>query len=192
MILKKDFYDGSSLDVAKQLLGCFLVRKSGNKIWRTKIVETEAYEGPKDLASHASRGKTPRNAVMFEDAGVFYVYFTYGMHHMLNVVTGKKEHPAAVLIRAVEPISGFKNPPSLGATARRSGPARLTRSLQIDKRLNALPAYVKKYGLWIEVGEKIKKSQIVAAKRIGVDYAKEYKDKLWRFYIKDNPFVSKK
>ena len=192
MILKKDFYDRSSLDVAKQLLGCFLVRKSGNKIWLTKIVETEAYEGPKDLASHASQGKTPRNAVMFGEAGVFYVYFTYGMHHMLNVVTGPKDHPAAVLIRAVEPISGFKNLPSLGATARRSGPARLTKTLQIGKDFNTLPAYAKKSGLWIEAGEKIKKSQIVCAKRVGVDYAGRYKDKPWRFYIKNNPSVSRK
>lgn len=184
MILKKDFYDRSSLDVAKQLLGCFLIRKSGDKIWRTKIVETEAYEGQKDLASHASRGKTPRNAVMFGEAGIFYVYFTYGMHHMLNVVTGPKDHPAAVLIRAVEPISDVD-----GKT---NGPARLTKTLQIGKNFNTLPAYAKKFGLWIETGDKIKKNQVVCAKRIGVDYAKEYKEKLWRFYIKDNLSVSKR
>lgn len=147
-------------------------------------METEAYEGSKDLASHASRGKTPRNAVMFEEAGVCYVYFTYGMHHMLNIVTGKKDHPAAVLIRAVEPISKIE-----GAT---NGPARLTKTLQIGKNFNTLPIYLRKHGLWIEAGEEIKKNQIISAKRIGVDYAKGYKDKLWRFYIKDSHYVSKK
>jgi len=184
MLLKKDFYKQSALVVAQKLLGCFLVRKIGNKIYLTRIVETEAYEGPKDLASHASRGKTPRNAVMFGEAGICYVYFTYGMHHMLNIVTGSKDHPAAVLIRAVEHISKIE-----GYT---NGPARLTKTLQIGKNFNTLSVYTKKSGLWIEKGEDIKKSQIVSAKRIGVDYAGEYRDKLWRFYIKDNPPVSKK
>lgn len=183
-ILKKYHYKHSALAVAQKLLGCFLVRKRGDKIWRTKIVEIEAYEGPKDLASHASRGKTPRNEVMFGEAGACYVYFIYGMHHMLNIVTGPKDHPAAVLIRAVEPVSKIDGPTN--------GPARLTKTLNIDKKFNTLPIFNKKNGLWIEEGEKVGKKDIVAVKRIGVDYAGEYKDKPWRFYIRGNPFVSKK
>jgi len=184
MLQKKEFYNQSALKVAQDLLGCFLMRRIGNEIIRTKIVETEAYEGLRDLASHASRGKTPRNAVMFGEPGLYYVYFTYGMHHMLNVVTGPKDHPAAVLIRAVEPIDELD--------LKTNGPARLTKALQIDKKFNEFPAFSKKSELWIESGEKIKKSEIISAKRIGIDYAGEYKDKLWRFYIKDNKFVSKK
>jgi DNA-3-methyladenine glycosylase len=186
MLLKKDFYDRPALAVARELLGCFLVRSIDDKILRSKIVETEAYEGKNDLASHASRGRTPRNEVMFGEPGICYVYFTYGMHHMLNIVTGKKDYPAAVLIRAVEPF--WENDEKV----KTDGPAKLTKTLQIDKSFNSLPISTKKYGLWIEEGEKIKKSEIISAKRIGVDYAKKYKDKPWRFYIKNNQFVSKK
>lgn len=193
--MKKSFYDRSALVVARELLGCFLVRKIDGKISRAMIVETEAYEGKNDLASHASRGRTPRNEVMFGEPGICYVYFTYGMHHMFNIVTGKKDYPAAVLIRAVEPIFAIENPPSFETSARQrktDGPAKLTKTLQIDKSFNNLPIFTKKHGLWIESGEKIKKSEIISAKRIGVDYAKNYKDKPWRFYIKNNQFVSKK
>lgn len=184
MIIKKEFYNRSSLMVAQELLGSILVRKIGNKIYRTRIVETEAYEGFHDKASHASRGKTARNEVMFGKAGIAYVYFTYGMHFMLNIVTGPEEYPAAVLIRAVEPQDiNIQNT---------NGPARLTKALKIDKTFNGFSVYTKKHGLWIEIGENMKNKDIISAKRIGVDYAGEYKDKLWRFYIKDNEFVSKK
>ncbi|KKP71443.1 MAG: hypothetical protein UR69_C0001G0267 [Candidatus Moranbacteria bacterium GW2011_GWE2_35_2-] len=177
--------------VARELLGCFLVRNIDDKILKSKIVETEAYEGPDDLASHASRGRTPRNEVMFGEPGICYVYFTYGMHHMLNIVTGKKDYPAAVLIRAVEPFFAIENKTS-ARQRKTNGPAKLTKFLQIDRSFNKAPVYVKKYGLWIENGEKIKKSEIICAKRIGIDYAGKYKDKSWRFYIKDNNFVSRK
>ncbi|MFA4833940.1 MAG: DNA-3-methyladenine glycosylase [Patescibacteria group bacterium] len=179
MILPQSFYNRNTLQVAQDLLGCFLVKKIGRKTIKTKIVETEAYNGPADLASHASRGRTERNKVMFGGPGVIYVYFTYGMHYMLNIVTEEKEYPAAVLIRAVELESG-------------NGPARLTKALKIDKFFNGLPIYVKKYGLWIESRVKDEKPQIIKTKRVGVDYAGKYKDKKWRFYIKDNKFVSKK
>jgi DNA-3-methyladenine glycosylase len=171
-----------------------------------KIVETEAYVGPKDLASHASRGLTERNKIMFGEPGIIYVYFTYGMHYMLNIVTERKDYPAAVLIRTVEPT----NSGDAKSCVSTNGPARLTKALKIDKSFNGLPVYTKKYGLWIEnsievpmssqggnrdpdshVG-KIKPSQIVKTTRIGVDYAREYKNKKWRFYIRDNKFVSRK
>lgn len=178
MILPQSFYNRSTLKVAQDLLGCFLVRQVGNKTIKTKIVETEAYIGHKDKASHASRGRTARNEVMFAEAGTIYIYFTYGMHYMLNIVTEKKEYPAAVLIRAVEEASG---------------PAKLTKFLKIDKTFNTLPIYTKKHHLWIESRKEIiKPSQITKAKRVGINYAEEYKDKPWRFYIKGNKFVSKK
>ncbi len=201
-ILPKSFYDRPTLQVAQDLLGCFLIRKTDNKIIKTKIVESEAYNGPADKASHASRGRTPRNAIMFGEPGLIYVYFTYGLHYMLNIVTEKSDFPAAVLIRAVEPVS-IKNYLSSVALAEgdelkitnytTNGPAKLTKALQIDKFFNGLPIYTKKYGLWIAGHEKkLEKMQIVKAKRVGVDYAGQYKDKLWRYFIKDSKFVSKK
>lgn len=194
-IISKSFYNRSTLKVAQELLGCFLVRKfpspalgEGSGVRYYKIVETEAYIGHKDKASHASRGRTPRNEIMFGEPGNTYIYFTYGMHYMLNIATEKKEYPAAVLIRAVEPIC--KDAKSCVST---NGPAKLTKALEIDKSFNALPIYTKKYDLWIEDRkEVIKPSQIIKSKRVGIDSAEEYRDKLWRFYIKDNKFISKK
>ncbi|MCX6796204.1 MAG: DNA-3-methyladenine glycosylase [Candidatus Falkowbacteria bacterium] len=182
MILRQDFFNRPTLIVAQELLGCFLVRKIGRKIIKAKIVETEAYKGPQDLASHASRGKTERNKIMFGQPGTIYVYFTYGMHYMFNIVTEPQDYPAAVLIRAVEPED---------KKLKTNGPARLTLVLKIDKSFNSLPIYTKKYGLWIE-GRKeiIATAQIIRAKRIGVAYAGKYKDKKWRYYLKDNDFVS--
>lgn len=199
MILPKSFYNRPTLRVAQDLLGCFLVRKISSlnkggrgKILRYKIVETEAYCGSNDLASHANRGRTERNGVMFGEPGIIYVYFTYGMHYMLNIVTEKKDYPAAVLIRAVEPISqNIKH--ITHNILKTNGPAKLTKFLQIDKRFNNLPVYTKKRDLWIEGrAENLKPSQIVKTVRIGVDYARGYKDKKWRFYIRGNEFVSKK
>jgi len=152
-------------------------------------VETEAYHGPRDLASHASRGCTPRNAVMFGAPGMIYVYFTYGMHYMLNIVTGEEGYPAAVLIRAVEPYVKYQRS---NIKCRFDGPARLTKALRIDKSFNGLPVFVKKHGLWIEDREGGIKPLVARAARIGVDYAGEYKEKLWRFYVKGDGFVSKK
>ena len=202
MLLPKKFYNRPTLKVAQDLLGCFLVRRFKNPLdkggvggfLKYKIVETEAYNGPKDLASHASIGKTERNKTMFDAPGTIYVYFTYGIHYMLNIVTEEKDYPAAVLIRAVEPIDAS------GRTALKAvgpplinGPAKLTKALQIDKSFNGLTVYTKKHGLWIEGrAEELKSNQVVRTTRIGIDYAKGYKDKKWRFYIKGNKFVSKK
>lgn len=168
-------------------MGCFLIRKIGQEIYKARIVEIEAYHGPLDLASHASRGRTPRNSLMFGEPGIIYVYLTYGLHYMLNIVTGEKDFPAAVLIRAIEVISKDKiNKPM------RSGPAKLTKAFFINKDFNGLPIYIKKHGLWLEDREKnLKNFKIVKTKRIGVDYAGKFKDKKWRFYIKGNGFVSK-
>ena len=132
------------------------------------ITEVEAYVGHKDRASHASRGETPRCRVMFGEAGQWYVYFTYGMHWMLNIVTEREGYPAAILIRGVERISG---------------PGRLTKFLHVDKSFNGKPAK-RGIGLWIEDrGAKIPKRAIHSGKRIGVEYAGAWKNKHWRFYI---------
>ena len=104
-VLNKNFFNRPTLIVAKDLLGKYLIRRLNGKIKRFMITEVEAYDGFKDKASHASRGKTVRNAPMFGEAGVWYVYFTYGMHYMLNIVTGKKDYPAAILIRGVGTVS---------------------------------------------------------------------------------------
>jgi len=193
MLLKQSFYNRPTLKVAQDLLGCFLIRKIGKKIIKAKIVETEAYVGPKDRASHASRGKTARNHVMFSEAGKIYVYFTYGMYYMLNIVTEEKGYPAAVLIRALEPMkknSKFKN---LNSKFKLSGPGKLTRELRIDKSFNGLPIYAKKHGLWAEASEeKTRPSQTIKTTRVGVDYAgPEWAGKKWRFYIKGNKYISK-
>lgn len=197
MILPQSFYNRPTLQTARDLLGCFLIREFNSPLLakervrvRCKIVEVEAYDGPHDLACHASKGCTERNKVMFGPAGHIYVYFTYGMHYLLNIVTGAKDYPAAVLIRAVEPI-GVKS--QMLKVKSYAGPARLTKTLNIDKSFYGLPIYQKKSGLWIEGREHdLKEKDIIKTARIGVDYAKEYKDKPWRFYIKDSPFISKK
>lgn len=132
------------------------------------ITEVEAYDGFLDKASHAHKGKTVRNAPMFGEAGIWYVYLVYGMHFMLNIVTGKKDYPAAVLIRSVEGISG---------------PGKLTKKLNINKKFNCKPT-IPKTGLWIEDGGiKIKQSQIKSSPRVGIHYAKEWALKHYRFYL---------
>ena len=172
-ILFQKFFNRSTLIVAQELLGKFLVRKYRGKNQpdggALMITEVEAYDGFDDKASHASRGKTERNKIMFEKGGQWYVYFTYGMHYMLNIVTGPKNYPAAVLIRGTKEING---------------PARLTKFLKIDKKFNGKPAN-KKTKLWIEDrGVKISKAQIAKRERVGVDYAGKWANKLYRFMIK--------
>jgi len=137
---------------------------------RARITETEAYEGPLDKASHASRGRTRRTEVMFGPPGRWYVYFVYGMYEMLNIVTGPEDYPAAVLIRGVE-----------GA----DGPGRLTKKLHVTRSLNTKQA-TRATGLWIEDdGFVVRKKDIVASPRIGVAYAKEWAQKPWRFSLEE-------
>lgn len=191
--LKRDFFEKNTLKVAQDLLGKYLVRQVGRRKLLGRIVETEAYRGHNDLASHASRGKTPRTEMMFSRAGVAYIYLIYGMYYMFNIVTEKKDYPAAILIRAVEIFPEGSVPHQWRGTDPRlaSGPGKLCRYFKIDKNLNGENLCLSSK-LWIDNrGEKIKNSRIIVTKRIGVDYAKHCKDHLWRFYIKDNPFVSK-
>jgi DNA-3-methyladenine glycosylase len=183
--------------VAQELLGKVLVRKIGKKKISGLIVETEAYVGPQDLASHASKGKTERNEVMFSSAGVWYIYFIYGMYHCLNIITETKNYPSAVLIRALEPLENIELMKKIRRTENfenlTSGPGKLCQALQIEKSLNNSSAVSQNSKLYIEDRNiKITKNKIVFAKRIGVDYAGPWKDKLLRFYIKENKFVSKR
>jgi len=174
------------------LLGKYLVRKhpAGSTIGR--IVEAEAYIGPQDLACHASKGRTKRTEVMFGPAGHAYVYYIYGFYNMLNLVTESKDYPAAVLIRAVEPVEGIE----LMESRRRnrvlrnlaSGPGKLCQAFDIDRALNG--ADLCGNVLFVEDrGEPPPKFQ--AKPRIGVDYAGKWKDKPFRFLIRGSEFVSK-
>lgn len=173
-MLPKTFFEEKTLTVARKLIGKTLVRQIGQDVFRQKITEVEAYVGPHDLACHSSRGKTERNKIMFCEAGTIYVYFTYGMHWMLNIVTEAEGFPSAVLIRATEKISG---------------PARLTKAFSIDKKLNGLKLG-KKSGLWIEEPDlKIenRKLKIIRTPRIGVSYARNgWAEKPYRFVVKND------
>lgn len=166
--LPSSFFDRKTLTVARELVGKTLARKIKNKIIRQTITETEAYVGPHDLACHSARGKTERNKIMFEKPGTIYVYFTYGMHWMLNIVTEEKDFPAAVLIRGTKNVSG---------------PARLTKALSIDKNLNGLKLG-RKSGLWIEDGKDVPSRLITRTPRIGVGYAGAWAKKPYRFLLK--------
>lgn len=178
--LSRGFFDRPTLTVARDLLGKILVRKIGRKIIKTIITETEAYVGPEDLASHAAKGKTERTEVMFGPPGHAYVYMIYGIYHCLNIVTEKNGYPAAVLIRGIEIVDGLPR----GRKAALQGPGKLCRELKIDKSLNR-EDIIKSDKLWLEnPGLRIGLGRIKKTKRIGIDYAGKYKDKLWRFVLK--------
>jgi DNA-3-methyladenine glycosylase len=187
--ISKKFYIQPTLKVAKELLGKYLVRKIGKEKLAGKIVETEAYIGPQDKASHAYCWKmTERNKVEYLEGGRIYIYLCYGMYWQLNFTTEKKGKPECVLIRALEPVSKYKNLKEIKNLT--NGPGKLCRWLKLDKSFNG-EELDKSKRIWLEDrGEKIKKSRIKAARRIGIDYALSWAKKPWRFYIKDNPFVS--
>ena len=193
--LPRKFYTQSTLKIAKQMLGKYLVRKIGSKKLIGKIVETEAYIGPEDKASHAYQGKiTERNKAEYLIGGHIYIYLVYGMYWQLNISTGNEGQPECVLIRALEPVIKNLNIESkedmLKIKNLANGPGKLCRWLKLDKSFYG-EDFVKSKRIWLEEGEKIKPSQIIASKRIGIDYAEECADVPWRFYIKNNPFVSR-
>ena len=178
-IFSRDFYNRNTLDVAKDLLGCKLCRNIGGKILSGIIVETEAYT-QNDPACHAFKGKTQRAITLFKKPGIAYIYFIYGMYHCFNVITEPEETAGAVLIRALEPLSPLDNT---------DGPGKLCRELEITRQLNEVDLISKASGLWIEKGIDVPSSNIYTTTRIGIKEAADYP---WRFYIKDNKFVSKK
>ena len=173
-ILEHHFYAGETLWVGGALLGKKLVRKCSGHILSGLICETEAYLGSGDSASHAFKGKTPRNTVMFGRAGRAYVYFVYGMHYLLNMVTGEEENPCAILIRAIVPLDGIKHMQryrGLSGKTLTDGPAKLCQALAIDKSLNGWDLTIGKK-LWVEDRPAIPDCDIKKGPRIGIDYAK--------------------
>jgi DNA-3-methyladenine glycosylase len=180
---------GRAEEVAPRLLGSHLIRELNGQTLRGKIVEVEAYDQA-DVASHSYRGETERTKVMFGPAGFLYVYFTYGMHYCCNIVTGPPGHGAAVLIRALEPLSGeaqmSQNRHGLHGQQLTNGPAKLCQALQIDQALNGHD--LSKAPLRLELGSKIDQTAIVQTTRIGITRAV---DVPWRFYVKGNIYVSK-
>lgn len=183
--LSREFFVQPTLKVSKALLGKVLVRIWQGKRLAGKIVETEAYIGPRDKASHAYLGKkTPRNQAEFMIGGHVYIYLVYGMYWQFNISTEQEGKPECVLIRALEPIEGIDESTN--------GPGKLCRALKLDKSFYG-EDLCRSSRIWLEEGEEIKSSQIVKAPRIGIDYAGPYWSKIpWRFYIKDNKFVSRR
>jgi DNA-3-methyladenine glycosylase len=183
-----DFLDGPSVEVAPRLLGCEFEREIDGQIIRVRIVETEAYDQT-DAASHSYRGRTPRTDVMFGPAGHLYVYFTYGMHYCMNVVCGPQGTGSAVLIRAVEPLSGEEalrqNRKGKSGIELTNGPAKLCQALGIDRSWNGHD--LQKSPLKLITNPPAHQG-IVQTPRIGITQAK---DVPWRFYLRDNPYVSR-
>ncbi|MEO8512642.1 MAG: DNA-3-methyladenine glycosylase [Ignavibacteria bacterium] len=185
-----DFYFIPCLKAAKELIGKMLVRKKGKKIYSGIIVETEAYLGNKDSASHSFNGLTKRNEVMFGGGGTAYVYFTYGNHHCINVVIGKPGLAHAVLIRAVEPVEGIKNMKKNRGIDDiynlSNGPGKLCKAMEIDLRQNGKSLLGDE--LFIAMPVEARKHKIVRTKRIGIT---KNADKLHRFIDSQSPFVSR-
>jgi DNA-3-methyladenine glycosylase len=197
MKLPREFYTRrNTLLVARQLLGCRLVvpTAAGERV-SGLIVETEAYVGPEDKASHAYGNRhTQRTETMFGDGGAAYVYFIYGMYYQFNVVTGRQDVPHAVLLRALEPLEGIERMrerrPAKSDRELTSGPGKLCQAMGLDRSFNGADLLGER--VWLEAAEeRIAPRRIANGPRIGVDYAEEYTAKPWRFWIKDNAYVSR-
>ncbi|MCU7494627.1 MAG: DNA-3-methyladenine glycosylase [Ignavibacteria bacterium] len=199
--LTREFYTGELIQVAKSLLGKILVKQDEDRLFAGRIVEVEAYDGAVDEAAHTFIGRTPRNEIMFGTGGFLYVYFTYGMYFCCNVVTGLEGEGKAVLLRAVEPLTGIKSmaenrlkrtpvdPASLTKKEFRnltSGPGKLCQAFDIKREHNGTDLLGNR--IYITEGENVKAGDIVTSKRIGITKSV---DLPWRFYIRNNPFVSK-
>jgi DNA-3-methyladenine glycosylase len=185
-ILPRDFYDHPTLTVARQLIGARLVRILNGKRLVGLIVETEAYVSEKDLACHAKAGLTPRTAVMYGKPGHAYVYFTYGNHWMLNVVTEREGFPAAALIRAIQPIEGVEVMSKRRGGRDTFGPGKLTQAMGIGKRENNADLTESASGLWIEAGVQVPNSLVTKSPRVGLNNTPEpWLSKPWRFMVKD-------
>ncbi len=179
--LPRDFYAPGTLSIARDLIGMHLVHNDRGTLRVGRIVETEAYMGPEDLAAHSSRGRTGRTEVMFGEPGHAYVYFIYGFWYCLNVVTAPAGVPHAVLLRALEPVAGI--------TDKTWGPGLLCRAMNIDRRLNG--ADLLGDVLWLErPSGRQRRPGITRTTRIGVDYAGDWAKRPWRFFDSASPYVS--
>ena len=179
--LPRKFFARNAVELAQDRLGMHLVIRRPGGVAIGRIVETEAYEGPDDLAAHSVGGRrTARTEVMYGPAGYAYVYLIYGIWNCLNVVAAKRGVPHAVLLRALEPVS------AIGAPS--WGPGLLCRAFEIDRSHNGLDLRGKQ--LWIEAPKSARALRVSAAPRIGVDYAGQWAQRPWRFFDADSPFVS--
>ena len=193
--LKREFFARDTLVVARELLGQRLVRVLDGSRLSGRIVEVEAYVGEDDRASHARPGRTKRNAPMYGPPGHAYVYFIYGMHHCFNVVTERDGFPAAVLIRALEPLEGVEEMrarrggrPDLPLT---SGPARLCQALDVDRRFDGVDLCAPGALLFLEEDVCVPDEAVTAGPRIGVRGDEAAVMVPWRFYVRDNHYVSR-
>lgn len=185
-ILPRRFYQREVTLVARELLGMRLVRQIGDQRVSGIIVETEAYRGEEDLACHARHGRTPRTEVMYGEAGRAYIYFTYGMHWLLNVVTGDVGFPAAVLLRAVVPVEGIDliaaNRSGRHESQWCNGPAKICQALALTGAMNGVDVTETRSGLWIEEAQPIPDARVVTGTRIGIGSVPEpWKSIPWRF-----------
>jgi DNA-3-methyladenine glycosylase len=195
--LSREFYTRANvLKISRDLLGKLLVvpDEQGRRI-SGKIVEVEAYRGPGDRASHAYGGRrTKRTETMYGEGGIAYVYFVYGMYNQFNVVTNVRDTPHAILVRALEPVEGIETMRirrhSHADRNLTSGPGKLCLAMGIDRQLDGADLLGDR--VWIEEFEKVPVSKIARGPRIGIDYAEEWIEKPWRFWIKGNEFVSRK
>jgi DNA-3-methyladenine glycosylase len=179
--LSRDFYDRDTIEVAQELLGKYLVHVTGGSERVGRIVEVEAYLGPHDLAAHSAKGLTPRTKVMFGPPGHAYVYLIYGMYHCMNVVTQAAGTASAVLLRALEPAKNIEG--------RTQGPGLLCNAMHIGRKQNGHDLLSADF--YIADDGSHRKISIVKRPRIGVDYAGHWARRLLRFYIRNNPFVSR-
>ena len=192
--LEREWFDRPAADLARDLLGSRLVHDSADGRVGGRIVEVEAYEGPQDLAAHSSRGRTPRNAVMFGPPGHLYVYLIYGLHHCLNVVAGPGDKPEAVLIRALEIDQGItlarrRRGPNVPDRRLASGPGNVGRALGLDRTHNGMDLV----GGRVRVEPRAATApHVTRGPRIGVDYAGEWAARPLRFWITDDPHVSRR
>lgn len=177
--LPREFYAQNTLTVAQALIGATLAHRVNGIVRAGRIVETEAYQGPEDLAAHSAKGHTTRNSAMFGAPGHAYVYLIYGMWHCMNVVTREAGVPHAVLIRAIEPLKQLDD--------KTHGPGLLCRAYEIDRRLNGVD--LTGDALWLEASSGTP-AQIGSSPRIGVHYAGEWAELPWRFYDQQSPYVS--
>ena len=192
--LPRSFYTQPTLAVARQLLGCRLVRLEGDRCLSGYVTEVEAYRGEEDLGCHAKAGRTPRTQVMYGPAGHAYVYFTYGMHWMLNFVTEAEGFPAAVLLRGIYPTEGLEviaarrkaQPPALWT----DGPAKICQALDIDGTLNGVDLCASPAVLFVEAGPPIPDSAVTTGPRVGLTSVPEpWKSIPWRFSVKSDFFT---
>ena len=201
--LPREFYNRPTLEVSRDLLGKYLVHQIGGNKYMAKIVEVEAYIGDIDKACHAYNNKvTPRTKVLYKLPGTAYVYLIYGMYYCFNIVTEEEGRAAAVLIRAVEPIEGIEKmvenryKKTIKEINKKqifnltSGPGKLCMAMNITKENNKMDLCGD--DIYITEGREKQKIGIITTKRINIDYAEEAVDFPWRFYIKDNPYISKK